>query len=86
MILFKMSQTRDSRAILAAGYAFEGVAFGVYPFALSQMPMRVVCTTWAACSTITSLVSGWWLYDEEPSPVSTLGCAVVVLGVFLASH
>ena len=86
MILFKMSQTRNSVSILVAGYTLEAVAFVAYPFALSKLPMRVVCTAWAASSTVTSLLGGWLFYSEEPSHVSALGCAVVVFGVFLATR
>ena len=85
MILFKASQVQRSIVLLVAGYALEGVAFGLYPIALSALPMRVVCTTWSASSTVTSLLAGWLLYGEAPSYAAVFGCSLVVLGVFLVT-
>ena len=83
MLTLKRGQVMELQYVLACGYLLEAVAFAVYPFALKVYSMRAVSTMWAASSTLTSLVGGWWFYNEVPSLTSVCGCMVVVLGVVM---
>lgn len=86
MTLFRMSSARNSLFLFILAYTMEGFSFAAYPIALRAFPMRHVMTAWASTCVLTSVAVGWALYGEVPSSVALVGCALIGIGVWLATQ
>ena len=85
MLFLKSAEIYRSVFYLCVGYAFEFVAFFLYPLALHYMPMRTVVVCWSAASNMTAYIGGMILFGDNHSSQAMVGCALNVLGVALVA-
>ncbi len=68
-----------------AGMACYGVSVLVWLVVLSRVEVSFAYPM-VSVGYIFALVFGWWLFDENITPLRLLGVAVIIMGVYLVSR
>lgn len=85
MIALKFSQVHDRVDIMVLGYILEAIAFGIYPFCLKVLSLRLVVVSWSATSNIVAFSSSILLFHDPFSWLACVGCMCNILGVVLVT-
>ena len=85
MVALKYSQMYDRVDCMVLGYILEAVAFGIYPFCLKVLSLRLVVVSWSATSNIVAFSSSILLFHDPFSWLACAGCMCNILGVVLVT-
>lgn len=84
MIVIKTGERNDNIFTLTTGIVLESMAFIIYPISMRAYNLRTITVLWSGGSIITSVWSGYFLFDETPSKISLFGCSTVIFGIIFS--
>ena len=85
MIVIKTGERKDNIFTLVMGIVLEAMAFIIYPISMRAYNLRTITVLWSGGSIITSVWSGYFLFDEKPSNISLFGCSTVIIGILFST-
>ena len=84
MIVIKTGERKDNIFTLIFGVVLEALAFIIYPISMRAYNLRTITVLWSGGSIITSVWSGYFLFEETPSNISLFGCSTVIFGILFS--
>ena len=84
-LALKYAQLQNSRPHMILGYFCEGCAFLIYPLNFQYFSLRFVIIAWSGSSNIVAFLGGIYLFQEQFSFLSLVGCIFNILGIFIVA-